>query len=425
MNRVLPWLRGRVDLPLVRDTALLSSGSAAAQLVMLAAMPVWARLYSPEDFGVLGLWTAVVGVVSVLVVLRLDTCIVIASDAPQARALAQLGLWLAAGGATLLAAAAWAAPEALRARFGLAGLGHWLPIAVLGGGLAAAIAVLQYAANRRRAFARMAASRLVLAGVAAAVGIAFGWAGVASGLLVAQLAGALAALATLALAVAPADRATSPRAGRAELAAAARAHADAPRYLWPAALLDTLTQQLPLVLIAAWYSQALAGQFSLAWRMLAVPLFMLSAAAASVFYQRMAALADRPREARALLLGSWRLFAGVGALPALAVMLWGEPLFAFVFGAEWAAAGRIAAVLMPMLWAMFVSAPTSSALIVLGLQKWSIVFGLGMLVVRPLAFWIGARQDRLATGLWAWVGGELLLIAAYNLLILRRLREPG
>ncbi|HRI17705.1 MAG TPA: polysaccharide biosynthesis protein, partial [Burkholderiaceae bacterium] len=60
MNRVLPWLRGRVDLPLVRDTALLSSGSVVAQLVMLAAMPVWARLYSPEDFGVLRLWTAVV-----------------------------------------------------------------------------------------------------------------------------------------------------------------------------------------------------------------------------------------------------------------------------------------------------------------------------------------------------------------------------
>ncbi|HRI18196.1 MAG TPA: oligosaccharide flippase family protein, partial [Burkholderiaceae bacterium] len=246
---------------------------------------------------------------------------------------------------------------------------------------------------------------------------------VASGLLVAQLAGALAALAMLVLAMAPADRVTSPRAGRAELAAAARAHADAPRYLWPAALLDTFTQQLPLVLIAAWYSQALAGQFSLAWRMLAVPLFMLSAAAASVFYQRMATLADRPREARALLLGSWRLFAGVGALPALVVMLWGEPLFVFVFGTEWAAAGRIAAVLMPMLWAMFVSAPTSSALIVLGLQRWSVVFGLAMLVVRPLAFWIGAQQGRLETGLWAWVGGELLLIAGYNLLILRRLRE--
>lgn len=423
MKRVLNMLRAGTDRRFMRDTLLLSSGMVTAQLLMLAAMPVWARLYTPADFGVLGLWTAVAGIVSVVVVLRLDTCIVVAPDDTRARTLTQLCLWLAAGGASVIALMSALLPVAVLRPLGLAALGPWLPVAVLAGGLAAAVSALQFAANRRSAYGRMTLSRIALAGVAALAGIGLGAAGVGAGMLLAHAAASLAAWLVLTVGVAASQRIGPPWADRHALTAAVRANANAPRYLWPAALLDVLTQQLPLLLIAGWYSQALAGQFSLAWRVIAVPLFMLAAAAGSVFFQRMSLLADRPAEARQLLVGTWRLFALLGALPAIGVMVWGEPLFAVVFGSEWAPAGRMAAVLMPMLWVMLVSVPTSSTLIVLGLQKWSLLFGLAMLVYRPLAFWLGARQGDLERGLWLWVVCEVFVIALYNLLILRGLRS--
>jgi O-antigen/teichoic acid export membrane protein len=210
-----------------------------------------------------------------------------------------------------------------------------------------------------------------------------------------------------------------------DIVAAARRHLSAPRYLWPAAMLDAITQQLPMLLAVLWFSQAQAGQFSLAWRVTAVPALMLASAAGTVFYQRFAQLAGDPAAARAALWQQWRRFAWLGAVPSLLLLGFGGPLFAALFGAPWRDAGWLAAALAPMLWAMLVSSPTSGALIVLGLQKWSPLFGLAMLVYRPAALWLGAQQGSLMLGLALWAACEIVAIVLYNLLLLRRLPLPA
>jgi O-antigen/teichoic acid export membrane protein len=207
-----------------------------------------------------------------------------------------------------------------------------------------------------------------------------------------------------------------------DLATVARTHSQAPRYLWPSALLDTVTQQLPMLLAVAWFSTAAAGAFSLTWRTVAVPVLMLAAAAGPVFYERFAraAVSDRPA-ARRLLVRTWVGFALIGLLPTLALTAAGEVLFGAVFGPQWRDAGTLAAVLAPMLWLMLVSSPTSGALIVLGLQRWSPVFGLAMLVYRPGALWLGAQHDSLALGLALWGVCEVVAITLYNALVWRAL----
>ena len=396
-----------------RDTLSLAAGLGGAQALGWAVLPLWSRLFSPGEFAVWGLWLSVVAVVSTVLLLRYDTCIVISRDDAEARAVLRLCLRLALWGGIALALLAWALPEAALQALGLSALAAWLPLAVLGGAVAAATAAWLAWANRQRAYARVTAARLVLAGVAAAAGSVFGLWGVAGGLLLGQLAGGVAAALLLAR-----ER------GSAEgVAAAARRHVQAPRYLWPSALLDTVTQQLPMALAVAWFNVPVAGQFSLAWRVAAIPVLTLAGAAGTVFYERFANVASGDRAAaRTLLLRTWRAFALIGVLPTALLLLWGEPLFAALFGDRWAPAGALAAVLMPMLWAMLVSSPTSGALIVLGLQKWSLVFGIAMLLYRPVALWWGAQQGSLAMGLALWAAAEIVAIVLYNRLLLRALR---
>lgn len=399
-----------------RDTLLLTAGLGVAQLITLGVMPLWSRQYGPEDFAALGVWMSVVAVVSMALLLRYDTCIVIARDEPEARALLRLCLRLALGGGAVLALVAWALPASWQAALGLQPLGRWLPLAVLGGALAAAFAAGLAWANRQRAYPRITGARITLAAAAALAGSAFGAWGVMGGLLLAQLLGGMAGVLAL-------QRERGSARGVTE---AARHHQQAPRYLWPAAMLDAITQQLPMLLAVAWFSSAEAGQFSLAWRVLAVPVLMVAGAAGTVFYERFATQAASDRAAaRRLLLATWRTLLLIGLAPTLLLLLWGEDLFAFAFGGEWRSAGALAAVLAPMLWVMLVSSPTSGALIVLGLQKWSPVFGLAMLVYRPAALWLGAQHGSLALGLALWGVCEVVTIALYNLLLLRALRRPA
>lgn len=409
MTAVLQPARG-----MARDTLVLAAGLGVAQLITLAVMPLWSRQYGPDDFAALGLWMAVVAVVSMALPLRYDTCIVIARDEQEARALLRLCLRLALGGGATLALLAWALPAPWQAVLGLQTLGRWLPLAVLGGTLAAAFAAGLAWANRQRAYPRITAARITVAAAAAVAGSAFGAWGVVGGLLLAQLLGGLAGVLAL-------QRERGIAQGVAD---AARHHQQAPRYLWPAAMLDAVTQQLPMLLAVAWFSSAEAGQFSLAWRVLAVPVLMVAGAAGTVFYERFANQAATDIAlARRLLLSTWRTLLLIGLAPTLLLLLWGDGLFAFAFGSDWRRAGTLAAVLAPMLCVMLVSSPTSGALIVLGLQKWSPVFGLAMLVYRPAALWLGAQHGSLALGLALWGVCEVVTIALYNLLLLRTLRR--
>ncbi len=413
MKAAASWLRWPAA-GFVRDTAVLTAGLAASQVLMLAVLPLWSRLYAPADFAAWALWSAVVSVVSMLLLMRYDTSIVIAEDDAQARALVRVCITLALAGGLLLAAIAWAMPAAWLNAVGLAPLGRWAAPAVCAGVLAALLAAGQAWANRQGQYGRITASRLTLAVVTVIAGTVLGWQHVSSGLLVAPLLAGVAALAVLAWRLTP----------HSGMRAAARAHVNAPRYLWPSAMLDAVTQQIPLWLTALWFTPDLAGQFGLAWRVLALPALMLASAAGSVFYQRFAEAirGDDREQAKRLMRGTWRMLALIGVVPAVLMLVWGAPLFTWAFGAPWAQAGQIAAVLAPMLWAMMVSSPTSGALIVLGLQKWAPVFGVAMLIYRPAAFWIGAQQGSLLLALALWVVCEIVAIVLYNLLLWRHLR---
>lgn len=401
------------------DAASLGLGLGVAQAVLLGVMPWWSRLYAPADFAVLGVWTAVVGVVSVLVTLRYETSVMLPQDDAEARRIVALGLLVIAALSALLLLVTLAAPLSWRAALALDVLGPWLPAAVLSGSASAVLALGFVWLNRRRHYAAMNGVRIVGAVVTALTGVALGLSQSRHGLLLAHLAGVAAALAMLLvltrgpLDLPPAD----------DLRRVAREHRAAPLFLWPNAVLDVATQQLPFVLAASWFSVAVAGQFNLAWRTLALPLFLASAAIGTVFYQRFARCAQDREAARKLLFDVWRWGALVLLPVAVVLMAFGPELFAALFGPSWRDAGRDAGLLAPMLCVMAVSSATSGSLIVLGRQRWAPLFGALVFVCRPLAFWYGARRHDLQTALILWAVFEVLIIAAYNLVILRALRR--
>lgn len=403
---------------------LLSLGMAGAQGLMWAAMPLWSRQFAASDFAVLGVWAALSGVVSVLVSLRYETVLMLPESEAQAKALYRLALKailiIGAGLALLGLSAVQLLPSAGLAAIGLEPLGLSLPLAVLSGACSAWMGLSLAWLNRSQAYGAINAARLgqaVLTVAAACLAGAWGW---APGLWLAHGLGALggALIAAWPVQAGLARIATV----RDEWRVVAHRHRDAPLFLWPSALMDTLTQQLPFVLAVSWFGSQAAGQFTLAWRSLALPLFMVSGALGAVFYQRFARLVDQRDLARVLLLRVWGW--GLTAWLALSLVLWvgAEPLFVALFGAEWREAGAMAAVMTPMVAAMAASAATSGSLLALGGQRFVPAFGMAMLLGRPLAFWWASSRGDLLLALRAWALLELSLIVLYNALIWRRLR---
>lgn len=398
-----------------RDALMLVPGTALAQLLTLAATPVLSRLYPPEAFGVLAVFGAVCGIVAVFVTLRYETTILLPEEDAEAIALvhASLAATLSFGG--LLFLCALVLPDALARALCLAPLAGWLPAAVVAGVATALTAIATAWLNRKRAYRKLVVLRLALSLGVAGLAMVLAVFAVAAGMLYASL------LAICVVAVA--SMLLLPRAPwrREPMLAAARGRASVPGYLLPTAMLDTVTLQLPVLLLAAWFGTRVAGQFSMAWKILALPMGLIGAATAQVFMQRFARTWPDAAAARQLLFRTWGALALFGIVPALVMAFSGESAFVWMFGESWRPAGQMAEILTPMLLVMLVSSPTSGAFLVLGLQRYSFVFGLLVLAYRPACLALGLVTGNLLDGLRALVLAEILQTLLYQWVVIRRI----
>lgn len=150
---------------------------------------------------------------------------------------------------------------------------------------------------------------------------------------------------------------------------------------------------------------------------------LIGGAVGQVFLQRFSKLWPDARLARQLLFRTWKGLFLVGVLPTILIMVFGEQLFSWMLGSAWGGAGKIAGIIAPMLFAMLVSSPTSGTFLVLGLQQYSLIFGLAFLVYRTGCIYFGVVSNNVLYGLAAWVICELAAISVYNFIVLKKVNK--
>jgi O-antigen/teichoic acid export membrane protein len=158
----------------------------------------------------------------------------------------------------------------------------------------------------------------------------------------------------------------------------------------PASLMDGISVLLPILAITALYSPAQAGAYALADRALKIPVTLIGSSVLQVFYGRAAAIRGNPIEAKRLLWRTWRTLALLALLPCLFLVLWGDVLFAFLFGVQWSEAGTFARYLAVGLLFYFVSYPTSNILVVNERTNSFMLWQLVQLVITVVALGLSA-----------------------------------
>ena len=197
----------------------------------------------------------------------------------------------------------------------------------------------------------------------------------------------------------------------------AKKHKDFPFYSLPTALLDVISIQIPIVIIVHLFSNYYVGLYSFAFRMLSIPISLIGVSVGQVFYQKFTELYNSNGDLKKLILKTWSSLFLIGVIPMIAMVLWGSEVFSFVFGNEWIDSGKMASFLSIILFFIFVSSPTSSAFIVLRLQRIGLIFGALLVILRPLAFYIGFVNQDFYLALTVLVIIEVIHISIYNYII--------
>jgi len=335
--------------------SILASGALGAQLIVVLASPILTRLYTPEQFGFLAVFTSILNTVMVVASLRYQVAVPLAKS--DRDAVATLMLCVLTGVATalttLLVVHYFGAAFARLVKVpDYASWFYLLPIAML---LAGWFEVFRFWNTRTRTFAPIAKARFQQSVAMTLVQLGFFRFGVAA-LLIGQVVGRFSGLTRLVLPFHRSMQGQVRTLTSADLRRQAKEFRRFPVYSTWGTLINVTGRQLPTVFFAALAGPGVAGLYALSQRILATPLSLVSDAISSVFTSRVvpsAGQVDLPGVVRAFHTGLCLL----AAVPTLALIIVGQDVFGLVFGAEWAAAGLYAALMAPWIFFVFVSTP--------------------------------------------------------------------
>ncbi len=323
----------------IQRLAVLSGGLAAGQAIILLVSPILTRLYTPSEFGVYALFTALNAIFINLASLRYELAIPVARTDRDAAALACVALLAVSSLSLAGMPVVWLAGDWLAGFAGMPLMAQALWLLPLVVAVYSAGDVISHWSIYRATFRLNAAGRVIQSGAQSVLQVGLGLLGYHGwGLLIGFVLGCFVRLGVLVWWTAPADRRLIARASSGRMAKLARANWQYPAFSTPASLLEASTQLLPLLFIAALFGPAFAGLYGLGQRLMGLPVRLFASAARNVFLGE--AGQRQPMGLYRLFKRSSLLFLGLGVAGLSPILLFGPTLFAVVFGEAWRRLGR-------------------------------------------------------------------------------------
>lgn len=406
----------------IRGVITLATGSAASQVLIVFASPLLTRLYTPNDFGVLAVFSALLGVIAVASCLRYELAIPMARN--SIAALNTLAVALGFNVIVALGVAAALVPfdKEIAALFSAPGLAAhlWLlPVGIVFVGL---YRTLTFWAVREKSFGRLARTKLsqAIGGIATQLAC-----GVLSpgpfGLILGQVVGQSAGAISLGRNLYSRAVALNYRLRARRLAAAAKRHIRFPKYDLPAASINTFAANLPQFMLALLFSPAVAGFYLLAHRVIGMPVVILGQAVGQGLYAHSREAITAGTLHSFVLKVASALLALI-SLPLIVLFVFGEDLFRVIFGPDWTTAGTYASWLILGATAQFVYSPISLMLQATNAQHINLALQILMLAARAAALAFGYFASDALTAIIALAIADMCCYALGSLLTLRQVR---
>jgi O-antigen/teichoic acid export membrane protein len=354
----------------MRNLLKVGMGVMVGRCLMMAAMPVLARLYSPAHFGALAVYASVLGPLAIVASLRLEQAIPVAREEWEAVNVLMAGALVMAG-VVALTFLGLLVLIPLVPRFIPPGESWLFRILVPFGMLAAgSVQLLNAWAIRMGNFRSIARTKIYQGASQAITGIAGGLLLPTPAMLIlSDIAGRAAGTGTFLKLFLATARHSLRLVSWARIRDALIRFKDFPRIAAGSALLNALGTAVPALALSILYSKESAGWYAMAAQGLSAPLLLAGQAAGQVYVSHAAALV---RADPAALTGFFRrtalrlLLWGTG--PILLLGLLGPIAFPRILGAQWGVSGRFVRIMIPLYLLDFGFSPVSQTLLLLERQ---------------------------------------------------------
>ncbi len=328
-----------------KNVLTLFSWNSLAQAVTLLSIPILTRIYTPEEFGAVALFIGIVNVFAVASNGQYDLAIVLPKRNGQAFHLmvGSIIISLIFSLLTLILVAVFF--DRLTGFFDSIVYRKiiWLlPLAVF---LVGSHKSLISWFNRSRSYRIIGVNRLIQN--SGQTGVRFGrdffknghW-----GLVVGFIAGEFISWVIIALQILKKEFWRFKYLSVKSFVKSFREYFNFPLFLMPMGVLNSFATYLLVFALSLVTSSTIVGHYERAWRVVKLPLSLISSSFGSVFYEKMNHTLNR----RKFYLLSYFGNLGLALIILFPIAIWGEAIFSFVLGHDWVVAGHIARIILPI-----------------------------------------------------------------------------
>ena len=376
---------------LARNALIVTFGTLGAQALVIASTPLLTRLYTPSDFGVLAVFTAIVSITGAITNLRYETAIPLDEADDDAAATFVAALLTGATTTVLVALSVLLLGGKFAEAANVPGLRPLLWAIPIGTAAMALYNATNLWAVRRKDFRAVALSKFSQFAfqVAWQIGHALLAKGPA-GLVIGQALGQGAGVLNFVRSFSGADRRLIRSISFADIRLALIRHHRFPLLSTPSLLLNASSKMLPAVFLAGIYGPIVAGQFGLAQRAVLAPVRLLGMSVSQAYLGAAPTLARQDRAALFRMFKSTTFHLSWMGILGMAIIAIPAPyLFALVFGEAWREAGVQLQILSVMYAGTFVIYPVGQTLAMFGRQDLNLWWDLSSMVLTLAAFALG------------------------------------
>ncbi|MDC1403686.1 hypothetical protein N8328_04705, partial [Crocinitomicaceae bacterium] len=137
---------------------------------------------------------------------------------------------------------------------------------------------------------------------------------------------------------------------------------------------------------------------------------------------------NRGEAVEPLLIQTMKTLIALSIVPFAILFFWGEPIFTFVFDAEWTLAGRLSEIMAVYMFFNFVISPISNLPIILNRQRAYLILGIvntsiQLFFLGLLPFWVDRSLENFESILWGMSIAQSVLLIYTSFLFIKFARN--
>src|SRR5690625_1015892 len=353
-----------------RNILLLASGTAAGQLILFAVAPILTRLYQPEDFGTLAIFTSLLSIFITVAAFRYDFAMLVSKNHKELMNLLVLSFLVLSSITLIISITLYFTKDYVIEVFSMnikSAFLYLLPLSLFG---LAGYGILNKLAIKKQNYKVIAKTKFTQS---LAVGIAQTLLGaffIKPGLIIGDVIGRFSGMLKISSIITIDDKKEMKKVSWKSLKEVMIRYKSYPLYSTTSNLLNNVTLQMPPLILALFFGDLIVGFYALLSRVVGIPMRFIGASVSEVYLGEITKRSKRETGSikeifHKLIL---RLFL-LAIVPFIIVVLFAPQIFSIIFGSQWVEAGEYLRILSVLYLVQFVMFPLSQTLEALEKQK--------------------------------------------------------